>query len=397
MGKPERAVTGLDRLLSEDALLGRLRRRKVGVLAHAASVTSQHVHVVDALVALEVPPVLLFGPEHGLRGAAQDMVGVDSAVDPLTGIPVVSLYGHALETLTPRAADLQDLDVLVIDLQDVGARYYTYVYTAWLAAREALRHGVEVVVLDRPNPIGRSIEGQPLPEAWTSFVGLLPGLPPRHGLTLAEVIAWGLGDPNVDGFSVIRGVEREGAIAPPWVMPSPNMPTVDTALVYPGMCLLEGTNLSEGRGTTRPFELFGAPWLDAVGLCNALRPLDLPGVRFRPTLIHPMFQKHARVDCGALQLHVIDADAFLPLRTGTAILACVAQLHPETFGWRQEPYEFVSDRLAIDLLAGGPELRRSIDEGAAIDTSLSWSATCSETRARLVDWVHRCASMGTFG
>lgn len=385
MSALQSGATGLDRLLSDDAQLAKLKGKRVGVLAHAASVTTGFVHIVDALLEAGVTIVRLFGPEHGLRGAAQDMIGVDSGVDPLTGLPTISLYGHSFDTLTPEDSALQGLDLLVVDLQDVGARYYTYVYTAWLAAKVALDQGVEVLLLDRANPIGRAVEGPPLPPDYTSFVGMLPGLPSRHGFTLAEVVTWGLGDVAPAGLTVIR--ERPGAT--PWVMPSPNMPTIDTALVYPGQCLLEGTTMSEGRGTTRPFELFGAPWLDADRIAASLNSLELDGVTFRPTMIEPTFQKHAGEACGALQMHVTSAETFHPVLTSAVLLAAIATQHPQDFGWRQEPYEFVSDRLAIDLLAGGPSLRLGVESDSAMDAARDWAQTPPETLARVDDWRRR--------
>ncbi len=374
-------TTGLDVLAADAAARKKvLAGRRVGILCHPASVASDLVHVVDRFLQLGIRPTRLFGPEHGVRGDAQDMIGVPAAPDSRTGIPVSSLYGSTFASLTPTAAELADIDVLVVDLQDVGSRYYTYVWTMGLAMQAAAAAGISVVVLDRPNPIGGvAIEGGPVGARYGSFVGL-GSVPVRHGLTLAEMarlIAVGLpwGPPpfrerlDVD-LSVIslQGWRREMAFeetGQPWVLPSPNMPTVDTAFVYPGLCLLEGTNLSEGRGSTRPFEIVGAPFLDGYRLAEDLGRDALPGVVFRPLTFRPTFHKFAGTPCGGIQLHVTDRRTFLPLRTGIAILVAARAQAPGEFRWRSEPYEFVADRLAIDLLAGTEAVRAGVDAGAS--------------------------------
>ena len=303
-------------------LLKRLRAGRVGLLAHAASVDRGFRHAVDVLVGLGVTPVTLFGPEHGFGGAAQDMIGVDDAVDPRTGARVVSLYGEEEADLVPTAADLEPLDVLVIDLVDVGARYYTYVWTALIAAREAAKVDTHVVFLDRPNPIGDGLEGRTVDEGFTSFVGYEP-VPIRHGLTLAGMAVLHLSSEGValgsDGAASVVALRdvMPSALASDWdrpfVLPSPNMPTFDTALVYPGGCLLEGTNLSEGRGHTRPFEIWGAPWLDGRRLAEGLADLGLPGVIARPLSFIPTFHKHGGEVCGGVQVHVTESPR-LPTR-----------------------------------------------------------------------------------
>ena len=372
--------TGLDVLLEEG--IGGLRDRRVGVLCHPASVSSHFVHIVDALASTQVKLTRLWGPEHGIRGEAQDMIGVEGDRDPRTGIPVTSLYGENAESLAPTTAELADIDVLLIDLQDVGSRYYTFIWTMALCLQSAARAGVAVMVLDRPNPLGGvAIEGGEVAPAAESFVGL-GSVPVRHGLTIGEVarllragMPWGgerFAKPLDCDLQVVamRGWQRGDffeATGLPWVLPSPNMPTVDTALVYPGLCLLEGTNISEGRGTTRPFEILGAPFVDGYGLAECLGSEGLPGVRFRPLSFRPTFHKFAGQVCGGVQIHVVDRMTFRPYLTGIAVLRALYALGGEAFRWRTEKYEFVSDRPAIDLLTGGDAIRRGVEAGANLD------------------------------
>jgi uncharacterized protein YbbC (DUF1343 family) len=373
-------VPGIEILIAERLRL--CRGRRVGVLCHPASVAPDLVHVVDRLVAAGVRPARLFGPEHGVRGEAQDMVGVDAERDARTGIPVTSLYGDTFESLAPSPDALADLDVLLVDLQDIGSRYYTYVWTMALALQAAAKAGVQVVVLDRPNPLGGAeIEGGEVAPDAESFVGL-GSVPVRHGLTIGELarlvragIPWGgerFAAPLDCELEVVaaRGWHRRDAFDAtglPWVMPSPNMPTVDTAFVYPGLCLIEGTNVSEGRGTTRPFEIIGAPFIDGHRLADGLSRYDLPGVRFRPLSFVPTFHKHAKRSCGGIQLHVIDRSTFRPYRTGVAILRELWAVGGAAFAWRTEPYEFVAHRPAIDLLTGGAEVRLGIERGLPLE------------------------------
>ncbi len=364
---------GLDVLVEEG--FARLRGRRVGLLCHAASVASDLHHVTEHLVAAGVDVVRCFGPEHGIWADAQDMIAVgdEAATEPVTGAPVRSLYGHDEASLAPRAADLTDLDVLLIDLQDVGARYYTYIYTAALAARAAAKAGVEVVLCDRPNPLGGArVEGGLTGAGFLSFVGLWP-LPTRHGLTIGEVVT--LLDAR-EGFGAsIDVVEMRGwrramyhdDTGLPWVQPSPNMPTLDTAVVYPGMCLLEGTELSEGRGTTRPFELIGADFIDPFALARALAEAPVYGVRWRPVFFRPTFHKFGGRSIGGTALHVTDRDAFDPLRAGLHYLGAVRRLYGDALTWRTAAYEFVDDRLAIDLLFGGADAREAIEADADAD------------------------------
>jgi uncharacterized protein YbbC (DUF1343 family) len=364
--------TGLEVLLADPRRW--LGTGRVGLVANPASVDRRLAHAVDLLHAHpDVDLRLLFGPEHGIRGAAQYMEGVSDARDPVTGLPEVSLYGSTFESLSPRPEHLAEIDVLVFDVQDVGARYYTYAATMALCMRAAARAGIGVVVLDRPNPIGGvQIEGGGLEPGLENFCGLYP-VPQRHAMTAGELArlyneTFGIG-------CELRVVPCEGwkrdayfdELDLPWVMPSPNMAALDTAIVYPGMCLLEGTNLSEGRGTTRPFELFGAPFIEARALADELGRLELPGVIFRPCVFVPTFDKFAGQTCGALQLHVTDRRALQSYRTGLAVLVAVKRLWPEDFAWRREPYEFRADVPAIDLLTGLPAVRQAIDAGADLD------------------------------
>ena len=362
--------SGLDSLLEDAKHQAALRGSRFALLAHPASVTSGLVPILDAFVARGLVPVRLFGPEHGFGGEAQDMVGVGDDV-AAGGIPVRSLYGSTYESLTPSAEDLLGVDKVVIDLQDVGSRYYTFVWTALLVCRSAWAKGVPVLVLDRPNPLGQElerVEGHVQDARFLSFVGL-EAVPVRHGLTLGELCAWERERSGVPGelLEVIGGPWPDEYTSDRWrdrfVAPSPNMPTCDTALVYPGGCLLEGTNLSEGRGTTRPFEWLGAPWLDGVRLARELAAMGLPGVAFRPMAFRPGFHKHAGEVCTGVQVHVVDRLTFRPYATYLALLAEVHHAHPDRFAFRREAYEFVHDRWAIDLLTGSEGVRLAILAG----------------------------------
>ena len=373
-------ASGLDVLCTER--LDLCRGRRVSVLCHPASVDARFVHIVDRLMTSGVRPVRLFGPEHGVRGEAQDMVSVPGEQDGRTGIPVTSLYGSSPESLQPSQEALADSDVLLVDLQDIGSRYYTFVWTMALSMQAAARAGVAVMVLDRPNPIGGSaIEGGEIAPGYESFVGLA-SLPVRHGLTIGEVarlvragIPWGgprFASPLDLDLTVVpmQGWRRRDSFEAtelPWIMPSPNMPTVDTAFVYPGLCLIEATNLSEGRGTTRPFEIIGAPFLDGHRLAERLASYQLGGVAFRSLAFRPSFHKFAGQVCGGIQVHVTDRACFEPYRSGLAILRELYALCGDGFRWRSEPYEFVSDRPAIDLLTGSDAIRTGIERGFTLD------------------------------
>jgi uncharacterized protein YbbC (DUF1343 family) len=370
--------TGLDRLPNLPFLIARLKKERVGLLAHPASVNRELVHALDVLDSLGVRPRVLFGPEHGWAGHAQDMIGVGHATAE-GGTRIVSLYGDRFEDLSPRPSDLEELDVVIVDLQDIGSRYYTFVWTAVLVARACRDAGVRVVLLDRPNPLGEALEGRLPRPAFLSFVGLEP-VPIRHGLTLGEIVSWRA---ELEGYlELVTVVSAEGlareAHAPAWdrpfVMPSPNMPTYETALVYPGGCLLEGTNLSDGRGTTRPFEITGAPWLDGQKLARALAQTRLPGFVARPIAFEPTFHKHAGKTCGGVQIHVTDARAFRPVATYMALVALAHHGHPDRFRFRTEMYEFRDDVPAFDLLSGSSEARDRIaagDDARAIAEALA--------------------------
>jgi len=360
--------TGLERLLADPRRW--LAGDRVGLVANPTTVDSRLRHAIDLLHAHpDIRLTRLFGPEHGIRGAAQAMVDVGEARDAVTGLPEVSLYGTTFESLTPRAEDLEGLDVLVFDIQDVGARYYTYAATMALCMQAAAACGVKVLVLDRPNPIGGvQVEGGGLEPGLENFCALYP-VPQRHAMTVGELArlyntTFGIGcELDVVACEGWRRSDWFDATGLPWVMPSPNMPTLETAIVYPGMCLLEATNLSEGRGTTRPFELFGAPWVDGRALAAEMEGCGLEGLLLRPCTIEPTFEKHAGVACGAVQLHVTDRARFDSYRTGLAVVASAKRLWPEAFAWRAEPYEFRDDVPAIDLLTGRPAVREAIEAG----------------------------------
>ncbi len=385
-------LTGLDRLLADDkALAG----RRYGLLVHGASVSAA---LVPAHVALKAAgaeaPTLLLGPEHGLYGIEQDMVPSADQVDPWTGLRVVSLYGDTESSLRADRSHFRDLDLLVIDLQDVGARYYTYAATAVWTAEVALQEGCEVWVLDRPNPIGGLVvEGNLRQEGYESFVGAFQ-TPVRHSLTLGELMrleaarrSW------PEGLRVwtLQGWHRSmlwQEIDRLWIAPSPNIPTPQTALVYPGLCLVEGTELSEGRGTTRPFELIGAPGIDALRLAGELNSRGLAGVRFVPTFFRPVFHKHENEICGGVEIKVTDPWSFQPYRCGVEVLYHIRRIAPEAFAWREQAYEFVSDRPAIDLLTGSSELREVLEsEQDPVDWCDSWFAQEDRFRREIEPWL----------
>lgn len=373
--------TGLDVWIEGGPQTARLPSgARIGLLAHPASIDRSARHVLEHVAAGRFGGVVrLFAPEHGLWGHEQDMEEVESAVEPWTGLPAISLYGRDARSLRPTPATLDGLDALVVDLQDVGSRYYTFVYTLAYVMEAAGAAGLPVIVLDRPNPIGGThVEGPVLRPELVSFVGRYP-LPVRHGMTIGELAGLFRGEFGVD--CDLRVVRLEGwrrgdgftATGLPWAPPSPNMPTPTTALVYPGGCLIEGTNLSEARGTTMPFELVGAPWLDARKLAERMRVADLPGVAFRPASFRPMFQKHARQPCHGVQVVPTDPETFQPFATYLALLREARSLSAAHFMWRTEIYEFEAERPAIDYLFGRPELRERIEAGDDVDEmQLSW-------------------------
>lgn len=371
--------TGLDRVLDAAAMRERVFKGRLGFLTHPAAVTRDFVHAATALRALGLRFEIFFGPEHGYGGEAQDMATVGDARDG-EGTIVRSLYGDQFEDLIPKDEDLARIDTLVIDMQDVGSRYYTFVWTAVCAMRACARRGVRVVVLDRPNPIGgeeSSLEGRMQDARFRSFVGLEP-TPIRHALTLGEIVAWRRAVEKVDVELTVVMCEWTRAFGQArWVMPSPNMPTLDAALVYPGACLVEGTNLSEGRGTTRPFEIVGAPWLDGNALARDLASAKLAGFVPRPIHFLPTFQKHAKQPCGGVQIHVTDVHAFRPVATYVALVALAHHQNPGEFRFRTERYEFVDDIPAFDLLTGDAEARERITRG---DDAIDVATTVSTIR-----------------
>jgi uncharacterized protein YbbC (DUF1343 family) len=358
-------LSGLDVLTGRRPTL--LRGRRVALLCHQASVDRDLRHAAERVARLPgVRLAALWGPEHGFAGAAQDHAAVSSARGGQKDLRVFSLYGRRL---VPSPQMLAGIDTVVVDLQDVGARYYTFVWTTVLAMTACAAAGVPVVLLDRPNPLGGlAMEGNLPDPHFLSFVGLWP-LPARHGMTIGEVAAM-VNERAEIGCDLtvvpMQGWRRAMTWADtglPWVSPSPNMPTLDTALVYPGGCLVEGTNLSEGRGTTHPFELVGAPFLDGAALSAALTRHSLPGVRFRPARFIPTFHKWRGRQCEGVQVHVADPARFRPFATYVALIADALRLAPRAFRWRRPPYEYERTTLPIDLLAGGDHLRRALARG----------------------------------
>jgi uncharacterized protein YbbC (DUF1343 family) len=366
---------GLDVLVAR--LPSMLAGRRVGLLCHPASVTRDLVHAADVIRRLRrVRLTGLFAPEHGLVGAAQDHAHIGAEYDGARRLRVHSLYGKRLE---PTPAMLRDIDVLVVDLQDVGARYYTFAWTTVLAMRACARAGKPVVVLDRPNPLGgEQLEGNWPDPRFASFVGLHP-LPIRHGMTIAELAAYhnetqGIGcDLTVVPMAGWRRHMLWEDTELPWVAPSPNMPTTDTARVYPGGCLIEGTNLSEGRGTTRPFEWVGAPYLDGKRLAATLERRGLPGVRFRAASFEPAFHKWKGRTCDGVQVHVTDWDRFKSYATYLGLIIEARRQSPRGFRWKRPPYEFQWKKLPIDLLCGTDAIRRAIERGTPLSRlEASW-------------------------
>ena len=357
---------GLERLLDgPDRKL--IKGQRIGLVCNPASVDSRLIHVSDRLATGDWTLTALFGPQHGFRSDLQEnMIESPHAHDARRRVPVHSLYS---ETREPTAQMLADVDVLVIDLQDVGTRIYTYIYTMANCLRAARRHGIRVVVCDRPNPInGDDVEGATLDPEYESFVGQF-AIPMRHGLTIGEAarvfndhfgINAAVDVVPMDGWSRAMYYDATGL---PWVLPSPNIPTLDTAIVYPGAVLFEGTLLSEGRGTTRPFELIGAPWIDGERFAEALNARRLPGAYFRPAFFEPTFHKHAKVLCGGCQVHVTDREAFEPMRVAVEMLAEFRREAPSEKLWRDPPYEYEHVKPPIDILYGSDRLRTGIDAG----------------------------------
>ncbi len=368
---PERVKTGLDSV--ERSWPRDLKGARAGLLVHPASVNRRLEHASDILMRSKKCELRsYFGPQHGIRGETQDnMIEWEGFTDKKTGLPVYSLYG---KTRRPERSMLGDIDLVIVDMQDVGARYYTFIWTMALVMKACEAEGKKVVILDRPNPIGgRLIEGPVLRPEFSSFVGLHP-LPARHGMTIGEISLY-LRDafyPTLDlrvipmeGWNRAMWFEDTGL---PWVLPSPNMPTVDTAVVYPGMCLLEATDISEGRGTTKPFEIFGAPFVDPDLFVRRIDELKLSGVAFRPLFFLPTFQKHAGTLCGGAQIHVNIREKFRPFKTAVAIIKILFDLYPDRFSWKKPPYEYEEVRPPIDILSGTDRLRMDIEGQAPLKT-----------------------------
>jgi uncharacterized protein YbbC (DUF1343 family) len=368
-----RIELGSERLAASVRLAG----CRVGIVCNPASVDHALVHVVDRVLATGGTLAAIFGPQHGVQSDAQEnMVETAHASDAERRVPVYSLYS---ETREPTPVMLDGIDVLVIDLQDVGTRIYTYIYTMANCLVAARRHGLRVIVCDRPNPIGgATVEGPMLIEGYESFVGQYP-IPMRHGMTIGELARvfnehFGIGaDLEVVPMAGWRRAAYHDDTDAPWVLPSPNLPTLDTALVYPGTVLFEGTSVSEGRGTTRPFELIGAPGVVARRISRRLNDLSLEGVHFRPAVFEPTFHKHAKRACGGCQIHVIDRERFRPVAAGVALVAAFRAEDPDGFCWREPPYEYEYEKLPFDILAGTSELREQIERGVAVSEIVeSW-------------------------
>jgi uncharacterized protein YbbC (DUF1343 family) len=372
--------------LGSEALLasGRLDGHRVGVVCNPASVDHDLRHVVDRIAAVPTSRLAaIFGPQHGFRSDVQDnMIETAHGHDEVRRVPIYSLYS---ETREPTASMLKDLDLLVIDLQDVGVRIYTYIYTLANCLRAARKQGLKVLVCDRPNPIGGThVEGPVLVKGWESFVGMYP-IPMRHGMTIAEIAQL---------FNQHFGIGADLEIVPmqgwrrdmyfddtdlTWIMSSPNIPTFDTTVVYPGAVLFEGTNVSEGRGTTRPFELVGAPWIVAEKFAAAMNGRGLPGVYFRPIVFEPTFHKHTGKACAGVQIHPTDRQSFRPVESAVTLIAGFRAGGPDLFKWKDPPYEYELEKNPFDVLSGSSQLREQIESGVSPpDIARSWEAPVAE-------------------
>ncbi|HEY8462110.1 MAG TPA: DUF1343 domain-containing protein [Blastocatellia bacterium] len=369
---------GLEIFLAEKYSL--IAGARVGLICNPASVDHDFRHAADLFYGHPgIELTALFGPQHGIRGETQDnMIEWEGFREPRTGVMAHSLYGAFRK---PTEEMLRDVDALVFDLQDVGTRVYTFIYTMALAMEAAREFGKRFIVLDRPNPIGGlGIEGAVLEPGHESFVGMYP-IPMRHGMTVAELARMFNEEFKIGcdlEVAPMRGYRREfwfNDADAPWVIPSPNMPTLDTATVYPGTVYVEGTKISEGRGTTRPFEFNGAPYADSYQVAEYLNGLGLPGVHFRPHSFLPTFQKHAGSICHGVQIHPLDRETFKPVVTGIALIKAFHDLYPDDFQWQSPPYEYVHDRLPFDVIAGTTKLREQIENGISIkDIADSWRA-----------------------
>jgi uncharacterized protein YbbC (DUF1343 family) len=380
---------GVENFLAEK----RFGSEKIGLLCNQASVNHDFRHAADLFKQIkDLNLTALFGPQHGIRGDVQDnMVETGHAKDSVTGIPIYSLYS---ETREPTTEMLDEVDVLVCDLFDVGCRVYTFMYTVANCMKVAGRLGKKVIVCDRPNPInGVEVEGNLLDVAFASFVGQFP-IPMRHGLTIGELALMFRGEFGIEcDLEVIkmqgwkRGLWYDETDAP-WVMPSPNMPTLETAVVFPGTVIFEGTQLSEGRGTTRPFEIVGAPFISAEEYAGALNRLNLPGVYFRPNNFLPTFQKHSQTTCGGVQIHVLERNVFKPFLTGVAMIQVGYQMYKSDFDWKVPPYEYIHDRNPFDVINGGANLRHLIEENQPLRDIEAWWKESSKDFVKLKSEYH---------
>jgi uncharacterized protein YbbC (DUF1343 family) len=367
---------GIEKLLEDNNHL--LEGARLGLVCNQASVNHQFRHVADVLKEHRAADLrALFGPQHGIRGDVQDnMIETEHAIDRETGLPIYSLYS---ETREPTESMLRNLDALIFDMQDVGCRIYTFAYTMANCMLAAGKFGKKIIVCDRPNPInGRAVAGNMLEKGQESFVGQYP-LPTRHGMTLGELARM-----FNDQFEInceLEIVPMEGwdrncwhdETDAPWVMPSPNMPTLEAATVFPGTVHFEGTQVSEGRGTTRPFEMVGAPYIVSEEFAARLNEANLPGVYFRSCIFRPTFQKHAGISCGGVQLHVINRGNFEPVATGLTMVKAAYDLYPEHFRWKEPPYEYVYDRNPFDVIAGTTKVREAFEKGTTIsELKESW-------------------------
>ena len=395
---------GIDRLLAEPDLRKPLEGKRVALLAHPASVTSDLTHSLDALVAAGVNVTAAFGPQHGLRGDKQDnMVESDDYTDPVHGIPVFSLYG---EVRRPTGQSLGTFDTILVDLQDLGCRIYTFITTLLYVLEAAAEQGKSVWVLDRPNPAGRPVEGLSLREGWESFVGAGP-MPMRHGLTLGEMGRWFIDHFKIDVDYRVIGIEgwqpdkAPGFGWPPervWINPSPNAPSVNMARCYAGTVMLEGTTLSEGRGTTRPLELFGAPDIEPLAVMREMERLApdwLAGCKMRDVTFQPTFHKHVGEMCRGVHIHAegpwYDHEAFKPWRLQALGFKAIRRLYPDYQLWRDFPYEYEFGKLAIDVINGSPLLREWVDDAEAVPGDLD-SLAAEDERA----WAELQPALSSF-
>lgn len=365
-----RTTFGIDRLIADPGKY--LKGKRFALLVNQSSISSDGRYLFEALGAQGYKAEKIFAPEHGLFGTEQDQITVADEVDAFTGLKAVSLYGQTKEELKPRSDDLEGIDALVVDIQDIGCRYYTYAYTMAFCIEACAARGIEVIVCDRPNPLGGVVvEGNVVHPGFESFVGAYP-LAVRHALTIGEVARFLNATQKWQAKLTIVELQnwRREQLYPTtgglWSQPSPNMPTFDTTVVYPGTCLFEATNVSEGRGTTRPFEIIGAPFVDPKEYAAALNAQKLPGVYFRPLYFKPTFHKFKDEACGGVFVHVTDVTVFESFYTGLAMVKTAHDLYPNEFDWRREPYEYVTDKLAIDILSGSAQFRLNVERDESL-------------------------------